>query len=159
MVNSKWLNGKLKNPRSGFTLVELLVVITIIGILASIGVASYTKVLATARNGRRQADLSSLRDALELYYSENNRYIAIGTTWRAVNETYLDDLTPGYIKVLPSDPGGAGREYRCRSASSAQAYCLEAYLEGVSSTQNTCRKADGSTIPLQSGYNYGVGNP
>ena len=61
--------------RGGFTLLELLVVITIIGLLASVGLASYTRAQARARDAKRQSDITSLRNALEIYYSENNVYL------------------------------------------------------------------------------------
>lgn len=144
---------KQRANKRGFTLIELLVVITIIAILATIGIAAFTRAQARGRDSRRQGDLASLRNALELYYSENSAYINTNNIWRSVNETYLGALTPDFTKTLSSDPGGAGREYRYRSVSGTQAYCLEAALETASGTQSTC------TINLQSGYNYGVGNP
>lgn len=64
--------------QKGFTLIELLVVIAIIGILSSVVLAS----LSTARNKGKdaavQGQLSSLRDAAEIYYSTNSKYSTTG---------------------------------------------------------------------------------
>ena len=143
--------------KRGFTLIELLVVITIIGLLASVGMASFTRAQARARDAKRQSDFSSLRNALEIYYAENNSYVA-GGSWADV-ETALSSLTPIYIKILPADPGGNGVTYHYRSFDSDQTYCVAAYLEAASATSNACKRLDGSDITLESGYNYGVGNP
>ncbi len=138
--------------KRGFTLLELLVVITIIGLLSSVGLASYTRAQARARDAKRQSDLTSLRNALEIYYAEMNVYVNTGGAWQDIT-TPLTALVPTYIKVLPADPGGAGLVYRYRSVSSQQGYCLEANLETSTATQTTC------TVALQSGYDYGIGNP
>ncbi len=53
----------------GFSLIELLVVITIIGLLASVGLTSYTRAQERARDAKRQSDLISLKNALEIYYA------------------------------------------------------------------------------------------
>ncbi len=145
------MNCKLETKRKGFTLLELLVVITIIGLLSSVGLASYTRAQARARDAKRQSDLTTLRNALELYYSENNFYVNTGGACTAV-ETSLAPLVPDFTKQLPTDPGGQGLPYLY--CGSSQDYCLQAKLEAVTAVQSTC------TAPLQGGgYNYGVGNP
>jgi len=140
----------------GFSLIELLVVITIIGLLASVGLTSYTRAQERARDAKRQSDLISLKNALEIYYAENNVYVDTNNNWGDISVTLNDPenpLVPTYIRELPSDPGGKGLTYRYRSASGAQNYCLEALLETAESTQSTC------TVGLEGSYNYGVGNP
>jgi general secretion pathway protein G len=143
-----------RNPqaeRRGFTLIELLVVITIIGLLSSVGLASFTRAQERARDVKRQSDLTTLRNSLEIYYAENNAYVDTGGSWQDV-ESSLDVLVPTYTKFLSADPGGKGLIYRYRSVTS-QGYCLEAKLETGTSPQTTC------TVSLETDYNYGVGNP
>jgi len=53
---------------AGFTLLELLVVVTIIAILAGIGLSNYTRSLSRGRDAKRRADLKSIQSALEQYY-------------------------------------------------------------------------------------------
>ncbi len=142
---------KSLSAAKGFTLLELLVVITIIGLLSAVGLASYTRAQARARDAKRQGDLTTLRNALELYYSENNSYVSTGGAWQDV-ATALAPLVPTFTKQISSDPGGGSLVYRYRSVTT-QGYCLEGDLETATSTQTTC------TVALQSGYNYGIGNP
>lgn len=60
----------------GFTMIELLVVTTIIIILTSIGLVSYTSANRSARNGKRKADIEMVRQALVLYRTDNSTYPA-----------------------------------------------------------------------------------
>src|SRR3989338_3663907 len=64
-TNSQWLKAK-----SAFTLIELLIVITIIGILASLTLASFGNAQAKGRDGVRKSDLAQMKRALELAKSD-----------------------------------------------------------------------------------------
>lgn len=61
---------------NGFTLIELLLVIAILGILASIGLSTYTAALIKGHDARRKSDLSQIAKALELYKNDFGEYPA-----------------------------------------------------------------------------------
>ena len=97
----------------GFTLVEIIIVVSIIGLLSTIGLASYSTLTKGARDARRKADLEQIRSALELYKSNNGVYPTTNDAWYAActNEwaTTRSDYVPnivadGYIQKLPQDP-------------------------------------------------------
>jgi len=58
----------------GFTLVELLVVMAILAILATVGFGQYTNSQIKARDAQRKSDLSNIARALEMYYNDNQSY-------------------------------------------------------------------------------------
>jgi len=84
-----------KNKKEkGFTLLELLVVIGIIGLLASILVVNLTSARKRARDTKRIADVRNLQTASEDYYGKNGKY-----------PTGIGDLVTGaHIPVWPLDP-------------------------------------------------------
>lgn len=57
--------------RKGFTLVELVIVIAILGILAGVAIPAYADLQAQARSSQAQATLGSFRSALGIYYGKN----------------------------------------------------------------------------------------
>ena len=100
---------------SGFTLTELLVVIGIIALLASIIIAGSASSRKTSRDARRIADIGQISVALESYYASNQAYPTTGGAWfslcdgthTATGATgYVPGLATTYIGVLPRDPSG-----------------------------------------------------
>lgn len=82
-----------KMDEKGFTLVELLVVVVIIGILASLAVFALGDSVEEARKAQVKADLRTLNAALELYMVENNK------TPDELNDLYE------YLREIPKPPG------------------------------------------------------
>lgn len=74
----KFLPKSVKNPQ-GFTLVELLVVVSIIAILSVIGVAVFTSVQKNARDARRKGDIEAIAKALEVNKTSSG-YVVLAST-------------------------------------------------------------------------------
>jgi general secretion pathway protein G len=78
----------------GFTLIELMVVLSIIIILAATGLAQYRNSIVRANEAVLKEDLFRMRDAIDQYYADKGQY-----------PTALDALaSDGYLRKLPDDP-------------------------------------------------------
>jgi len=105
--------------RRGFTLIELMIVVAIIGILAAIAVPRFSDLLLKSQEGALKGTLSSLRVALNLYYADNEGWYPMGA--HSSNSTVLvDSLVPKYLNEMPEIrvPGrhAASRRVFCHSA-------------------------------------------
>jgi len=106
----------MKKHSFGFSLIELLVVISIISLLTAVGYVNFSESREISRDADRRADLRNLQTAIELYKNENGRYPEgcrgpnqwsgqTGTTYAcASGNQYIVGLAPEYIPVLPVDP-------------------------------------------------------
>lgn len=83
-----------QRDQRGFTIVELLIVIVVIGILAALVVTTYGGIQAKGRDSQRQADLSAMQTQIEAFYANHNYYPALAdindVDWRADNMKSLD---------------------------------------------------------------------
>lgn len=102
-----------KHPQSGFTLLEIMVVIVILGVLASLTIPSLMGNKDRADSQKAVSDLVTLENALDMYKLDNNRY---PTTAQGLNALITKPtLAPvprsyrveGYIRRLPADPWGS----------------------------------------------------
>lgn len=140
--------------KTGFTLTELLVSITIVAVVAGVGYTTYGNAQLSSRDSKRKQDLASIATALELYYAKNNRYPDIITmncagpgNWCLSNATqpWIPSLNSDYLSKLPTDPksnggypwgdNGFGYAYwshACGSYAVGQFYALVTQLENKS---------------------------
>ena len=86
--------GNTKKQDAGFTLVELMIVMAIIGVLAMVAVPSYISAIKHAREAVLKEDLHTLRAAIDSYTMDKQKA-----------PQALDDLIQdGYLKAVPDDP-------------------------------------------------------
>jgi general secretion pathway protein G len=78
----------------GFTLIELMVVMTLIVILASIGLTSYPNSVTRSKEAVLKENLFRLRDSIDQYYADKNNY----------PETLSSLVLERYIRTVPVDP-------------------------------------------------------
>ncbi|MEN8222981.1 MAG: type II secretion system protein [Acidobacteriota bacterium] len=87
--------------KRGFTLVEILIVLTIIGILLSIVIPQYKNSVIKAKEAVLKENLFQIRDAISKYYKDKNKYPAS-----------LEDLvTSRYLRIVPQDPFSAETDW------------------------------------------------
>lgn len=72
-LNQRFEAGSRAGRTSGFTLVELIIVVVILGILAALAIPQFTTSTADATNSTLKGDLKILRNAINLYYHEHNQ--------------------------------------------------------------------------------------
>ncbi len=91
--------GKGPDRARGFTLIELLIVMAILGILISIAAPNLKQSVVRAREAVLKEDLFQIREAIDQYYADNDKYPAA-----------LSDLinpqakNKSYLRVMPKDP-------------------------------------------------------
>ena len=114
---------------SGFTIIEMLIVVTILSLLAGILLPVLEQEAARARDGRRAGDLRSVASALTTYKSLNGTYPNTNDEWHGDSTAYggygydasgyIPGIVPDLLPYLPKDPNpaypngtGAGYMYR-----------------------------------------------
>ena len=128
--------------KKGFTLIELMIVIAIMGILIAVGLNTFKTSQMRARDSRRKNDLRQIASALEYYYHDKTTYpssdasgnmYACGAAATAKcdwGSTPMSNTDPNpdtiYMVKLPDDPS-SGRNYRY--VKSGSSYKLYASLE------------------------------
>jgi type II secretion system protein G len=93
----------------GFTLVELLIVVAIIGILAAISFALYVNVQARGRIGRAQADVRTLTSAIGIYSAHMGSIPTTGQGLAVLNQVATNskgDTAGPFMNAIPAPPGG-----------------------------------------------------
>ncbi|HUO04307.1 MAG TPA: type II secretion system major pseudopilin GspG [Candidatus Binataceae bacterium] len=104
--------------QDGFTLIEIMVVIAILGLLATIVVQSLRGATDRARRVKAQSDISELKTALDRYYLDNGYYPTTDQGLQALVAAPSSGRTPqnyeqgGYVQGIPNDPWNNPYQYQ-----------------------------------------------
>lgn len=138
----------------GFTFIEILVTVTLIALLSTIGITGFQAVTRGGRDALRKTDLEQIRSALEIYKSENGNYPDDSGSCSASSS-----LVPNYISPYPTDPKSPTYRY-CYNQTGNLTYTLCAHLEnGSATTDYSGTNECGSTNQCTGNCNYKVTNP
>ncbi|MBC7943598.1 prepilin-type N-terminal cleavage/methylation domain-containing protein [Candidatus Saccharibacteria bacterium] len=180
MINIS-ITGKT-TKRTGFTIVELLIVIVVIGILAAITIVAFNGIQHRGRDAQRKSDIANITKALELYYIDNGQFpaaggsTAINSSWSTTADASWQNFRTAiatYMKSVPTDPsntsgvsasGGSGYTYDyfqfqnsayCGSTA-GQGYLLIYRLAASSQQNNLIGNCTGTPVGPYAASNYRV---
>ncbi|MCB9813500.1 MAG: type II secretion system protein [Pseudomonadales bacterium] len=153
----------------GFTMIELLIVIVILGILSVIGLGSFTAAQQKSRDANRKSSLNGIATALEVYYNDHGAYPqgvsgsiygcgVSGVEICVYGAIWQDDNNTVYMVQIPTDP----RQNSFYYVSDGTEYQLYARLENVNDRSvpqvgnNPGVYAVASSFCGGSGCNYGI---
>lgn len=138
--------------RKGFTLIEVLVVIAIIGILSSVILVSLNSGRDKARDAVRFNDMKAIQNALQVYVLDHGEYPDTEGEWIGSwqGAGWLPGLAPTYIREVPLDPVNTdtgGKQLFYYYLSNGNAYCIQVPQENPCDdhpyfaryTLNTCK--------------------
>lgn len=151
----------LKKRNKGFTIVELLIVIVVIGILALLVITTYSGIQAKARNSKRSSDVATIQTQLEAFFQNSGYYPSLtdmnSASWLSTNMKSLDTgalidpSNPTQSKTLVASPVAKSYSYDVKDASDASCettdtncakYTLTATYEGTVNGANTVSKSN-----------------
>ncbi len=140
----------LKQQR-GFTIVELLIVIVVIGILATLVIVTFTGIQQKARNTKRQTDINAIQSHLEAYKAQNGYYPTMAhvndSTWRGTNMKGLD---PAALQ----DPKGSSQALAATTSATAYGYAPVNDSSADCSADETTCSGYTLTATLEGGGTY-----
>lgn len=153
--------ARSEKRKSGFTLIEILIAISIISIISAIGMVSYSQSQLLARDAKRKQDLRAIAVALEIYKQANPTYPvtsgACCTTGSLVSSSagdpWVTGLSTSYINSVPRDPRvPTASQLNPLSASSNLGY---SYWAGTPPSGLPCPSNSGSYYILAAGLENG----
>ncbi len=157
---------KWAHQQTGFTIVELLIVVVVIAILAVITIVSYNGITERAKFSTMRSDLASINKAILLYYADNGSYPitpASSSTcasggwcgWeQATGDGFVPGLSPKYMNQIPQLPtsNAYGDTYLYRSTTGTD-YKLIRYQASYLSASESAAMADLMTTDCTAGTN------
>ncbi len=122
------------NKDRGFTLIEVLLVVVILGILAAIAIPAYTGYMRNAKRTEAKTNIQSLRLLLEQYSSENGRYCPAADA-PCTNKTYAyKEDTDGTVNTDTITPFLTGFKPKSAASTTAVLYDYSISVNGITYT-------------------------
>jgi prepilin-type N-terminal cleavage/methylation domain-containing protein len=138
----------LKKTNRGFTIVELLIVIVVIGILAALVIVTYNGIQQKARDTERKTDVNAIHGQVEAYYAQNGKYPTLAN----VNDaTFRSNNMKGLDPAALQDPKGTSQAV---CASGADCYLYVAAPANCDNAANGDCASYTLTANLEAGGTY-----
>jgi type II secretion system protein G len=144
----------IKKNNRGFTIVELLIVIVVIGILAALVIVTYNGIQQKARDTERKTDIKALQGHLEAYWADNAKYPTLAQTNDASAGGFRQTNFKGLDSASFADPKDAASQQLCAS-STAKCYGYAVTPSGCDNTATDCTNYT-LTATLESGGTFSV---
>ena len=150
--------GELKNKRNeeGLTLIELMVVVVILGIIAAIAIPAISSAINSAKQNTTISDLSTIQQALERYYLNNNQY-------PSTLQSLINSSSSGTAYLATSNSSASGTEldgwgnaigYGLVGTNNNQGYYL---ISGDGQSLKNLQISASGTISIPSNFIYAAG--
>ena len=148
----------------GFTLVELLIVIGVLGVLAATLIMTVNPIeqIKKSSDSTRKSDLAQIKRALDLYYDDNGRYPASSADFKITNgasSVAWGSAWQPYMNKLPKDPSSKNSYlYYSPPAAQGQSYYIYANLERGSKDPQACNAGSVCESISSGGAGFPVAN-
>lgn len=153
-----------KHRQSGFTLVELTIVIVVIAVIAAVVIVGYNNVTTGARDSERKAELGDVKIALKRYFDNHGGYPRCsaptgpntGPTYAhqsgTIEACLTDELVPTYLPSIPNDPSDNDGQYQYRYAVGYQKNGATSFTGNNSNNFILGTKLEAVSSPSYSGW-------
>jgi general secretion pathway protein G len=129
----------IRKQDAGFTLIELMIVMAIIGILATLAIPSYVSAIKHARESVLKEDLHVMRAAIDSYTMDKQK----------APQSLEDLVTDGYLKIVPEDPMTHSKDTWVAETSDAM-YSIDETEPGVSDVHSGSEETSSDGQPYSS---------
>ncbi|MGH7195447.1 MAG: type II secretion system protein [Candidatus Saccharimonadales bacterium] len=127
-----WLKNRYKtNDRSGFTIIEILVVLVIIGILVVLIVSTHAGIARNNRNVERQNDIQNIYKQMEAFYVNNSEYPTLADM---NNPAWIKNNLPNLNRQVLRDPSSSS--YKLVAGPQPRAYAYDVRAKDGSPCNN-----------------------